>query len=220
MTQHRFYLKQKLSYFSLLFPIGAARNSLIKPESWGQHTPGDTMTGSQNNRNKPLPFLSVLVSGWGTAIELVPNCPRGELFWKEVTLHKQNPLPFLQGMALPNPIPRSQRPQGDVSWTTTVVPVITAHTFTAWTALTEGQRTADATITSKSWLLWMRVNVFMNKIQMFYHLRTQASCYKEFMNCYAVYEHSSIGTAFPVLLALSAGTAHRYFPLTDSPCPG
>lgn len=66
----------------------------------------------------------------------------------------------------------------------------------------------------------MRVNVFMNKIQMFYHLRTQASCYKQFMNCYAVYEHSSIGTAFPVLLALSARTGHRYFPLTDSPCPG
>lgn len=66
----------------------------------------------------------------------------------------------------------------------------------------------------------MRVNVFMNKIQMFYHLRTQASCYKQCMNCYAVYEHSSIGTAFPVLLALSAGTAHRHFPLTESPCLG
>lgn len=103
-----------------------------------------------------------------------------------------------------------------------VAPVITAHTFTAWMALTES-RLANSwhhTITFKSWLLWMRVNVFMNKIQMFYHLRTQASCYKQFMNCYAVYEHSSIGMAFPVLLALSARTAHRYFPLTDSPCPG
>lgn len=61
-----------------------------------------------------------------------------------------------------------------------VAPVITAHTFTAWTALTES-RLANSwhhTITFKSWLLWMRVNVFMNKIQMFYHLRTQASCYK------------------------------------------
>lgn len=98
-----FLLKLKLSYFSLLFSIGAARNTLIKPESWGQHMPGDTMTGSQNNRNKPLPFLSVLVSGWGTTIELVPNCPRREPFWKEETFHSRTPFP------IPYPDPRGHR---------------------------------------------------------------------------------------------------------------